>query len=339
MALSSVSHSQTFCLSFGNPQIIDSGSKFQFDVFILRDGSPFQLGSSNLVFNFNTAGISSPVLISHTLNGSYDTPTVTNPLPGRASFNVVLSTNDGGIMVNETPTLLGKVQFNIINPALMSNNNWLYNGGTTETIVYNDSPPFTQLFATNTTLACLQMLNSPLPVKLVSFQSESNDKEIMLYWESTEEYLLSSYEVQRSLDGVLFSKIGAIDAKNNKNNTTYQYQDLEVKSGTKYFYRLKMLDFDGKYEYSNIISEMILMDDLVVNIYPNPVKRNMEIFVESSTSAISIIRIFDIKNSLVLTEKFDQHLTIDTKDIAPGVYYYIIENDRFTENGKIVIVD
>ncbi|MGB4959679.1 MAG: hypothetical protein WBO36_09395, partial [Saprospiraceae bacterium] len=218
ISFASSSLGQTFCLSFGNEQITNAGTKFEFDIYITRSGPVFQLGSSNLVFNFNNLGISTPILLTHTLSGSYSIPTVTNPLLNRASFNVVLNNDNNGIIINDTPTLLCRVQFSILNPALMSDMNWLYTGTTIQTVVFNDVFPATQLFATNNMNTCLQPLQSPLPLRLLSFSSEVAGKSIELKWETYEERNVSYFDIQRSLNGINYKSIGNVKADNNRTN-------------------------------------------------------------------------------------------------------------------------
>ncbi len=342
LTLSSFAFSQsTFCLSFTNAQVTNGGTKFEFDINILRVGDAFNLGSSNLVFDFNPTGLSTPVLVSHTLpTPTYDLPTVTNPLPNRASFNIFLGSDNNGKLINTTPTLLGRVRFNILNPALMGNMNWLYTGGSTQTIVFNDVfPGVSQLFATNNTNTCLIPLQSPLPLQLLSFNSSVSGKSIDLKWTTTDEQNVSHFDIQRSLNGSNFVSIGDVKANINRINGQYQYNDNDVISGQKYFYRLKMVDFDEKYQYSNIISESISAENANFRVYPNPVSRNMVISVISNADDDNTFKLYDAKNSLIIEKSFSNLLEIDTQGLFPGVYFYTIENKRITDHGKLIIVE
>lgn len=333
------SSGQTFCLSFGNPQITNNGTQFEFDLRIERNNVPFQLGSSNLVFNFNQSGLSNPVLLSHSLPMSYDTPTVTNPLLGRASMNIVLHSDNNGLMIATTPTVLGRVRFNIINPSLLSNNNWLYNGGTTQTVVFDDTNPGNQLFATNTSTSCLQTLNVPLPVDLTKLTAYKSDKNIVVYWETQYEHSLSHYEVYKSENGIDFFKIGIVLAKNNANAGSYQYVDTEVASGIQNYYKLKMVDLDEGYTFSNICMAKIDAKELLVYLFPNPVSRNSPLEIKGISSENYEVKIYDQNGSLVTNIALKGHHLLDISSLNTGVFYYSIVLEHSVVSGKLIVFE
>ena len=340
LSFASSSLGQTFCLSFANQQITNGGTKFEFDIFITRSGPEFHLGSSNLVFNFNNLGISTPVLLSHTLSGSYDVPTVTNPLPNRASFNVVLNNDNNGIVVNDTPTLLGRVQFSILNPTLMSNINWLYTGGTTQTIVFNDVfPGVSQLFATTNSMSCLVPLNSPLPVDLININASSLEKSIRLDWKVAQEQNLSNYEVQRKSDNnTNFSVIGDVIAMNKNSETQYNYIDENVERGIKYFYRLRMIDFDGSFSFSPIVFAKLAKSLDKISVYPNPIVNNGEVRITADEKAEYVFVLYDSNNKYILSKTFEKDILFRFDELPAGVYYYKINHNSEFITGKLVVL-
>jgi hypothetical protein len=100
-----------------------------------------------------------------------------------------------------------------------------------------------------------QITCMPLPVTLISFAGQlTNSNTIRLNWVTADEYNLSSYVVERSslLPGHCFTSIGQVTPMNTSGNHTYQFID-NVPYYYDNFYRLKTVDIDGRFKYSNVI--------------------------------------------------------------------------------------
>lgn len=115
-------------------------------------------------------------------------------------------------------------------------------------------------------------LNCPgvLPVKLNNFSAQSNGCKVKLNWQSQFEQNLSKYLVEESLDGRTFIPIGTVNSSNETWGSNYSFETLPTAEKT--FYRLKMMDWDGRYAYSNITSSHTSCRQKEFLIYPNPVK-------------------------------------------------------------------
>ncbi|MFL5728296.1 MAG: beta strand repeat-containing protein, partial [Cytophagaceae bacterium] len=114
-----------------------------------------------------------------------------------------------------------------------------------------------------------------LPIKLVSFSAERNDDGfVMLSWLTASEQNNSHFDVERSLDGINFAKIGQVDGNGTSlQNKSYNFTDLTAAPGTSY-YRLRQVDLNGSYTYSGVRSIsnsgeniFIASHDNQVNIY------------------------------------------------------------------------
>lgn len=93
----------------------------------------------------------------------------------------------------------------------------------------------------------------PVPVKLSSFTAEKVNTTTLLQWSTATEINSKNFEVQRSADGKEFKTIGVVQAKGNSTNqTNYSFTDAVPINGINY-YRLKQVDVNGKFEYTNII--------------------------------------------------------------------------------------
>lgn len=119
-----------------------------------------------------------------------------------------------------------------------------------------------------------------MPVELTSFSVEIIENSVTLTWMTESETNNFGFEIERSLDGKLFAKIGFVQGQG---TTTvpqqYVFQDKNIQHGTLY-YRLKQIDTNGAFEYSNILTVEIESpkDFALEQNYPNPF--NPETFIE-----------------------------------------------------------
>ena len=113
----------------------------------------------------------------------------------------------------------------------------------------------------------------PLPLTLLSFTLEKDNGVAFLQWVVTDEVNTSYFDVQRSVDGLNFGLVGTVAAAGTSSgNADYSYRDpLNGISGGIVYYRLRMVDDDGKYSYSPV-REMAVdgSDQPLVAISPNP---------------------------------------------------------------------
>ncbi|SFH34171.1 hypothetical protein [Pontibacter chinhatensis] len=113
---------------------------------------------------------------------------------------------------------------------------------------------------------------TPLPVELSRFEGKATQSGISLEWETASEINNSHFEIERSADGSAFEQLGSVAGHSNSVATIeYSYLDKHPNPGTNY-YRLRQVDFDGKYEYSNVIAVTApeTTQALQVQVVPNP---------------------------------------------------------------------
>ena len=117
--------------------------------------------------------------------------------------------------------------------------------------------------------------SNQLPVELISFTANAQEQTVQLVWETASEINNDYFEVQRSVDGINFKKIGEVAGNGNTVDVIrYEFVDQMPVSGISY-YQLKQVDFDGAHEYSDKISVEWINAGFVagfveVNLYPNP---------------------------------------------------------------------
>ena len=169
---------------------------------------------------------------------------------------------------------------------------------------------------------------SALPVTLTSFEAKRNELEVILSWKTAAEVNSNYFEVQRSSNGVRWDILGErIPASGNA--FSYSYADRNPFSGEN-LYRLKMVDKDGTFAYSRMVS--LLFDgeeDLV--LYPNPVSEKLYLQHSRDASELKSVEIFnDLGQSVMRTHKIISS-TISVNSLKPGVYLIRIEKT----NGEV----
>jgi hypothetical protein len=172
---------------------------------------------------------------------------------------------------------------------------------------------------------------STLPLSLLSFTGSYRNQATTLNWLTENETNFSSFEVQRSSNGADFTAIAsrASAATAATSRQSYQYKDdLSGLTGNVFYYRLKMLDNDGKLRYSNVI--MIRKESKAINgiaINPNPVVNGMATvrFTSSSTNVVDF-SVIDMNGKTILKQQnrvFEGNNSISLNNLGllqPGVY-------------------
>jgi subtilisin-like proprotein convertase family protein len=177
-----------------------------------------------------------------------------------------------------------------------------------------------------------------LPVNLLSFTGKLIGGHSQLQWQTTAEINTSNFIIEHSLDRLIFNSIGAIQTSENSNNLkSYGFTHPTPKIGNNY-YRLKTIDRDGKFSYSNIIElNMVNRQDII--IYPNPAKEF--IIIEHPRSAFeSQIKIMDMLGRIVLsthTDKNSSKTKVGLKRLARGTYKVIWTDGENTTNRSLLV--
>jgi hypothetical protein len=150
--------------------------------------------------------------------------------------------------------------------------------------------------------------NSPLPVTLTQFSAALNNDLASIQWKVEAESDFSHYEVERSHDGNRsFEKIAVVKSAGDQNGrASYQVtDDLKNVSGSAFVYRLKMVDNNGTYRYSNTV---VLRKDITslkgIRLSPNPVvNKSATLQLESPIAGTVQIRITDMTGKIALQQQ------------------------------------
>jgi hypothetical protein len=176
--------------------------------------------------------------------------------------------------------------------------------------------------------------NGTLPVSWLSFTANANGMDAVLNWATATEINNKGFEVERSLDGSNFKTIGFVEGNINSGSVkNYRFTDnraLEMFAGASVYYRLKQVDLDGNYSYSNI-ALLNTEEGSDINLYPNPFNSTTGVYVNATEDANVTIEVKDIMGrSIALTTasvvKGGQYLTIEAlSTVADGMYLVQVE--------------
>jgi hypothetical protein len=167
-----------------------------------------------------------------------------------------------------------------------------------------------------------------LPVELLDFQCVLIKKEAHIQWQVATEINTEGYAIERSTDGgQTFERIGFVKARGTTNKqTNYSFIDPNPVIGSNY-YRLKMLDRDGKTDFSPIRSIILRGQDLdKFSIYPNPASRLVYVDFETSRKGRVTIELVDAAGKVLLKTQTNSeiganHYPIHVSKITEGAYF------------------
>lgn len=175
--------------------------------------------------------------------------------------------------------------------------------------------------------------NQPLPVTVKSFVGQLNNHTVALSWNVTNEINLQAYEVEYSTDGIVFKSVGIVVATG-KSNYDYLHANVAAKNC---FYRLKLIDKNGSFLYSNVIT-VATKDEMLVSLYPNPAKDFVIVNVNVTGSNL-VLNIYNSLGKLVQKNQLVNTSTkLFTKHLQSGLYYIqVLENNQIINNYPFII--
>lgn len=183
-----------------------------------------------------------------------------------------------------------------------------------------------------------------LPVNLISFTGKPFSNTSLLHWEIDNNDKIASFEIERSITKNDFEKIGNLSANENAGSfAVYNFTDYDgSKSGNTVYYRIKLIEKDGTYSYSNVIVISYKpISESSMNIYPNPVKNKIQVVVNSTTDETAQLRIVDNKGQIISTrtiqlKKGTNTFELNAESLTPGIYYTDITGQTINQKVKFI---
>ncbi|MEL6535584.1 MAG: T9SS type A sorting domain-containing protein [Bacteroidota bacterium] len=177
-----------------------------------------------------------------------------------------------------------------------------------------------------------------LPVELISFQAFAQPKGVELRWRTATELNNEGFEVQRSAANTEWITLGWVAGQGTINNHhSYQYKDAAPLAGTNY-YRLKQVDFDGAWEYSEVISVEPLGLAPAFEIFPNPVQNNLQMRLYSPLNTTAMVQLTDLTGRVVQTDVLEaSQLQWSAESLSAGWYTLTLLVEGHAYQKKFVV--
>ena len=332
---------------------------FDVQVQIKATESVFRMGTSNLVFEYNTAGLAfDSLLLAHNFNGFtlpstfYNEMTVTAPYPGWVSVNIDLATTNLGTEVGFDSLEVATIRFKILDVNATSDLRWrTRDADPNPTVVYADNQ-------TNEVDAGeLASLDVNLPVELAFFSAEVESGHVILTWVTKSEIDNMGFNVYRSTSpSEVFERLNGSIIKGAGTTTdeqTYSYVDTRIRERGTFYYKLEQLDIEGnRVMFAPVeitVSQVAIPSRFFLEQnFPNPFNPLTCIRYGLPEETDVKIQIFNMRGELVRTlvdtrqRAGEYDLSWDTRSDAgiklpSGLYFYRLDADYYRAVKKMIL--
>jgi hypothetical protein len=182
----------------------------------------------------------------------------------------------------------------------------------------------------------LALPNAALPVTLIGFDANCVNNKTVLNWQTAMEENSDYFEIESSGDGRSWIRTGTLEAKGNSNVVT-DYTFTDVATGKKH-YRLKMIDKDGKFAWSTIVTIDCSNDLPSIHVYPNPCTDKLTIQLPQAGNNF-VLTIKDITGKTLQQKDSKQNssnFSIDVSSLPTGLYLLQLQSDLFSYAIKFI---
>jgi len=184
-----------------------------------------------------------------------------------------------------------------------------------------------------------------LPVELTSFTAQVTNEGVRLSWTTASELNNSGFEVQRSTNQTNWATLGFVRGAGTTTEAQ-SYSFVDASASGRVFYRLKQVDFDGQFEYSNIIevNAGVPKTFALEQNYPNPFNPSTAISYQLPVAGNVSLKVFDMLGKEVATlvnarqEAGAYTVNFNANNLSSGVYFYRLQAGNFVQTRKMMLV-
>jgi hypothetical protein len=258
-------------------------------------------------------------------NAGWSSPTGTTSYPPGTPSDIELgSSNDYSFISNVNDILYATRN------SVTSTSNWDVHNSPGN---YNDLRPYIGTGA--------------LPVELAFFTGVLNGSNVELRWRTETEVNNYGFEIERSTNNTDWRIIGFVEGNGNSNSPKhYSFSDIDIVLSGEYYYRLKQIDNDGTYEYSDVVSvEVGVPSNIYLSQnYPNPFNPETRIDFTLPKNQLVSLRVYNTLGELVKELVNEQREAgsyseiFDASNLPSGVYIYRLQASELAENKKMTLI-
>jgi hypothetical protein len=193
---------------------------------------------------------------------------------------------------------------------------------------------------------------APLPVELTSFTASVTDYSIQLHWKTATEINNYGFEVERldgerSTTGEVWKKIGFVEGYGNSNSEKeYDFVDKNVSLAGRYSYRLRQIDTDGSFDYSEVVEVGLAAPSRfgISQNYPNPFNPVTTIKYTLPKTGYVTLKVYNTLGEEVdvlvneIKEAGIYNVGFDASKLSGGVYFYRIVAGKISQVKKMILL-
>ncbi|MBK9284460.1 MAG: T9SS type A sorting domain-containing protein [Sphingobacteriaceae bacterium] len=200
------------------------------------------------------------------------------------------------------------------------------------------------------TIGTLDHTQSPLPITLLNFNAKNITEGALINWSTAQEKNSSHFELEKSENGIDFVNLAKINSKAFNGNSSaqidYEFIDLNQTSDVNY-YRLKQVDFDGTYSFSQIVSLLKQKEKnaITFSIYPNPNHGEFKVDIHGIENNHRVnLFLHDLQGKLIYSNSFliqkanSGHFNIIPENkLENGIYLCTLKVEEISFQIKVVV--
>jgi predicted membrane-bound dolichyl-phosphate-mannose-protein mannosyltransferase len=217
-------------------------------------------------------------------------------------------------------------------------------------VQYFNMPYFLKMSKTALgTVATLAELIEIVPVELLAFTASLKNSDIQLLWSTASELNNMGFEIERSVNEPNnFVTVGFVEGKGSSTEINYySYTDNPQVSGVnQLYYRLKQVDFDGTFSYSDVvnINYDVPAEFVLVQNYPNPFNPSTRINYFVPKESFVSVKVYDFLGREVSTlvnetkSTGSYELSFDASSLPSGTYFYTLIADNYSATKKMLLL-
>ena len=190
--------------------------------------------------------------------------------------------------------------------------------------------------------------NIPLPIQLFSFTATTQKNSVTLQWQTISEVDTYGFAIERKqLSSLQWEQVGFVEGKGNASiPANYQFND-NIPQGIHYQYRLKIVDKDGSFIYSNIVDVEVVVPRIfsLAQNYPNPFNPLTTITFTIPEDGNVRVKLYDIVGREIKTFLNEERkagilhqIVIDASSLSTGVYFYQLEHKGKALMKKLMVL-
>jgi hypothetical protein len=175
--------------------------------------------------------------------------------------------------------------------------------------------------------------NISLPLTLISFSGAKRNETVQLEWKTENEENISHFEIERSNDGRAFEKAGVVAGRNSAGLHIYSFTDNAIWNSDTRFYKIKIVDIDGKYAYSKLV-RLVNKNAGALVVFPNPAN---DVITISGLNGAGEIKLSSVEGKELIKQPVrGQSQVLNISSLSVAIYILQYNNDGKTLFQKLI---